>query len=379
MRRYEIGHKVRITITTIALLTLIAAPAIAETPTKLSDAEFWKLVSDFSEPSGAFHSENLVSNERLFQTVIPHLVETVKPGRPYIGVGSEQNFTYIAALRPSIAFIVDIRRGNLDLHLIYKALFELSADRADFVSRLFSRPRPVGLKTSSAVEEIFAAYSKAAPSQELYERNLKEIKALLRERHGLQLSSGDIEGIEFVYSEWFKAGVDIRYELNGGGFATAPSRGGGAGGRGIGGLPSYAELMTANDGAGKNRSYLATEEAFRFVKDLETRNLIVPIVGNFGGPKALRAVGAYLKQQGAVVSAFYVSNVEQYLREDGSWNTFCESAATLPTDTSSTFIRSSRGGFQGQRGFRGLPQRGGAEFVMTLAPMESQLAQCAGK
>jgi hypothetical protein len=184
------------------------------------------------------------------------------------------------------------------------------------------------------------------------------------------LSPDDVKGIEFVYSAWFKAGVEIRYELNGGGSF---------GGRSGGGLPSYAELMTANDGTGKNRSYLATEEAFRFVKDLETRNLIVPIAGNFGGPKALRAVGAYLKQHREMVSAFYVSNVEQYLREDGSWNTFCESAATLPTDTSSTFIRSSRGGFQGQRGFRGLPQRGGAEFVMTLASMESQLAQCAGK
>ena len=183
----------------------------------------------------------------------------------------------------------------------------------------------------------------------------------------------------YVYSAWFKAGVEIRYELNGGGFAAAPSRGGGFGGRGIGGLPSYAELMTANDGAGKNRSYLATEEAFRFVKDLEARNLIVPVVGNLGGPKALRAVGAYLKKQGATVSAFYVSNVEQYLREDGLWNTFCASAATLPADTSSIFIRSSRGGFQGQPAFRGLPQRGSAEFVVTLASMQPQLTQCAGK
>ena len=61
-----------------------------------------------------------------------------------MGVGPEQNFTYIAVTRPAIAFIVDIRRGNLDLHLMYKALFELSADRADFVSRLFSRKRPAG-------------------------------------------------------------------------------------------------------------------------------------------------------------------------------------------------------------------------------------------
>ncbi len=72
------------------------------------------------------------------QRVVPDLTRTVKPGRVYMGVGPEQNFTYIAATRPAMAFIIDVRRGNLQLHLMYKALFELSTDRADFVSRLFS-------------------------------------------------------------------------------------------------------------------------------------------------------------------------------------------------------------------------------------------------
>ena len=65
-------------------------------------------------------------------------------GGVYIGVGPEQNFTYIARLRPSTAFIIDIRRENRSLHLLYKALFEISRDRADFVSRLFSPARPAG-------------------------------------------------------------------------------------------------------------------------------------------------------------------------------------------------------------------------------------------
>src|SRR6185503_19098095 len=111
------------------------------------------------------------------------------------------------------------------------------------------------------------------------------------------------------YSSWFKYGPDIHYELNGGGPGLRLR------GRNDN-FPTYADLMMATDDQGKSRSYLATEEAFKFVKDLETRNLIIPVVGNFAGPKALRAVGAYLKQQGATVSAFYVSNVEQYLRED---------------------------------------------------------------
>src|SRR3984893_19401431 len=127
-------------------------------PARLSDREFWKLVQGFSEPDGTFRSDNLLSNELQFQYVIPELTRVAKPGRAYLGVGPEQNFTYIVALRPAMAFIVDIRRGNLDLQLLYKALFDLSTDRAQFVSLLFAKPRPAGLTTKSSAAEIFAAF-----------------------------------------------------------------------------------------------------------------------------------------------------------------------------------------------------------------------------
>src|SRR5215469_15226164 len=129
----------------------VARTAAEQLPTQLSDEEFWKLSSESSEPDGTFRSDNLLSNESYFQFVIPKLNEIVTPGRVYMGVGPEQNFTYMAALKPKMAFIIDIRRGNLDLQLMYKAIFELSKDRADFVSRLFSRKRPEGLGPQSTV------------------------------------------------------------------------------------------------------------------------------------------------------------------------------------------------------------------------------------
>jgi hypothetical protein len=100
--------------------------------------------------------------------------------------------------------------------------------------------------------------------------------------------------------------------------------------------------MTAADAHGVPRGFLSSEDAFAFVKDLESRNLIVPVVGNFAGPKAIRAVGAYLKLKGDIVSAFYLSNVEEYMRRDGSWPAFCENVSTLPLDDTSTFIRSTQ-------------------------------------
>jgi hypothetical protein len=336
-------------------------------PTRLSDQEFWKIASEYSEPDGTFHSENLVSNEIRFQTVIPSLVEKAVKGRAYVGVGSEQNFTYIAAVRPAIAFIVDIRRGNLDLHLIYKALFEMSADRAEFVSRMFARPRPSGLTATSTAAEIFAAYAQSAQSQALHDQNLKEIKEHLVTKHGFKLSAGDLDGIEFVYGAWYRFGPDIRYELTA---ANGILRGGSGGA-----FPSYAELMTTTDGIGTNRSYLATEDAFKFLKDLETRNMLVPVVGNFGGPKALRAVAAYLKQKETVVSAFYTSNVEQYLRQDGIWGNFCSSTATMPLDDKSLFIRSARGGFANQPAV--VTQ--GAAFAVEVLPLKPDVAACPGR
>jgi hypothetical protein len=92
-----------------------AAPtAVARTaslPAKLTDKEFWDLTEMVSEPNGEFQSDNFLSNERGYQVVIPELIKTAKAGRAYLGVGPEQNFPYIIALKPAIAIIFDVRRG----------------------------------------------------------------------------------------------------------------------------------------------------------------------------------------------------------------------------------------------------------------------------
>jgi hypothetical protein len=306
------------------------AGAVEALPSQLSDEEFWKLSTEFSEADGRFRSDNLLSNEIWLQRVIPELTKDIRTPSVYLGVGPEQNFTYIAAIRPKMAFIIDIRRGNLDLHLMYKALFELSADRAEFVSRLFSKPRPPGIDKSASALELFASFRTMESSEELYAQNLKAIEEQLTKKHGFALSPADIEGLEYVYHAFYYFGPSLTYSSTGG-----------FGGRY---QPTYADLMVATDESGQPRSYLATEDSFLFLKELETRNLLVPVVGNFAGPKAIRAVGAYVKGKGAIVSAFYLSNVEQYLMQDGIWRDFCVNVATLPLEPTSAFIRSVRSG-----------------------------------
>ena len=314
-----------------ALLVLAAArfapPARSIVPESLTDHQFWSLSSELSEPGGTFRSDNLLSNERLMQHVIPALVRGVRPGGAYLGVGPEQNFTYIAALKPAMAFIVDIRRGNLQLHMMYKALFELSADRTEFVSRLFSRKMPTNLPPGATAEELFKAFITEDADPGLFARNVAAIHDHLTRTRKLPLTTEDLAGIDWIYQTFYSNGPLMTYSANFGG---------------NGSFPTYAELMTATDGAGTPRSYLASNEAFAVLKTLHTKNLIIPVVGDFAGPKALRGVGKYLKDKQAVVGAFYLSNVEQYLARENRITLFCENVASLPLDDTSSFIRSIR-------------------------------------
>jgi hypothetical protein len=311
----------------IGLLVAFAGSAAAqEIPTRLADTTYWRMATEFSEPSGNFPSDNLLSNETSLQYVIPELVRSTKPGGVYLGVAPEQNFTYIAALKPKIAFMVDIRHDNSLLLLVYKALFELSADRAEFVSRLFSRPRPDGLDTASTIEKIMQAYSAAERDSALFKKNLASVKERLTKTHRFPLSIDELADIDYLYGWFFNAGPDLSYNMN---MNYGRSR-----------YPTYAMLMLETDGT-SHRSYLASEANFRVVKEMEEKNLIIGVTGDFTGPKALRAVGEYVREHHATITAFYVSNVEFYLyRQGDDWKHFYDNVAALPMDESSLFIRS---------------------------------------
>jgi hypothetical protein len=311
-------------LTSPALVHLACAPRVPDgtLPAQLSDEAFWRLSAELSEPPGVFtHSDNLVSNE-------PFLVHNVRQLRPrggvYIGVGPEQNFSYIARIEPAMAFVVDIRQENRDLHLMYKALFESSADRAEFVSRLFSRERPAGLGSRASANELFEALAGAKPSETLRDATARDVRHRLLDVHGWPLAPDDLAAIDYALNAFYQDGPDIQYGRSRP--ESEPS-------------PSYRTLMTARDVRGLQRSYLATEDAFAAVKDLHARNLIVPVVGDFGGPNALTRVGDYIRRQGSHVAAFYASNVEVYL-SNRQVVSFCTSLERLPWDSRTWFIGS---------------------------------------
>ena len=305
-----------------ALIAILLAAAPAETqglPGELTSKEFWNLVTELSEPDGSFFRQYM-SNEDSAQYVIPALKETTPAGGVYIGVGLEQNFTYVATLQPRMAFIVDIRRDNMIEHLMYKALFELAQDRAEFVSRLFSRKRPAGLDAKSGVTTLFEAFGPVPADSGLYEENVRAILDHLANVHEIRLGEDDQASMARILTAFRTAGPQLR-------------------GQGDATNPTYVQLMTGTDLAGRNQGYLASEESFRFLQQLQKKNLIVPLVGDFAGPKTLAELGEYLKDRGASVNVFYVSNVERYLFPSNTAKFYANTAA-LPLTASSVFIRS---------------------------------------
>ena len=325
-------------------VSIVSAQVKRGMPDSLTDREFWQFFTSMSEAGGSFPSENFISNEVTYQHVIPTLQRSLSPGGVYLGVGPEQNFTYIANLKPRMAVIFDIRRQNAMAHLMYKALFELSPTRADFVSRLFSRPLSKPLPSTSQAGEIFTAVLAANPSDSAFDANRRAILEQLGNKHGFELTADDRSSITHVYAAFFEAGPNINYGYRPGmsvNFPTAFRSG----------YPAFWQLQTLTNADGVNMAFLATEANYQAIRALQRKNLIVPVVGDFAGPKAIRGVGAYLKQHRGTVSAFYLSNVEQYLfRQFGDAEKFYKNVQMLPIDSTSAFIRSVPPSYGGQFG-----------------------------
>jgi hypothetical protein len=335
-------------LTAITVSVLIIAPAMPATPpadtlpSQISDAEFWRLGTEFSEPNGPYPYENYVGNEVMLQRVIPAARKQAKLGGVYIGVGPEQNFTYALALEAKMAFVVDIRRQNMLELLLYKALFELTDNRADFVSQLFSRKRPPNLDAKTNVSALLAAYKTVPPDEKYQQDNLKTIKSVLA-KHGFTLSTQDLQTIDRVHAVFLRAGPSIDYTFEATQLPPQP---------GIG-FPSFERMVTATDSdcgwpcltsyslppaPGRSWSFLATEENYQYVRSMQRKNLFVPLVGDFAGPSTIRKIGKYLKDHDAMVSAFYASNVEYYL-DDKQQQAFYANVLALPTESSSVFLR----------------------------------------
>jgi hypothetical protein len=303
----------------LAVVALDRGTAQAPTP-------FASRIASLSEQGGYFDTDNLISNERSYLQVLPDLRRENIRGGAYIGVGPDTNFSYLAAVRPEIAFILDIRRDNLLLHLLFKALFELSATRIDYLSHLLGRPvPPAGNRLQDAPIDRLVTYFDRAPLDAAARRALRaRIEASIT-RTGVPVSPEDLATIARFHQRFIEAGLDLRFNSTG-----RPPRAD---------YPTYRDLLLETDAAGQPGSYLASEESFQFLKTLQSRHLVIPVIGDLAGPSAMTAIGKLLASRNERLSVFYTSNVEFYLYGDGTFPRFITNLRQIPRTKNSVIIR----------------------------------------
>ncbi len=325
----------------LTLLVSVSAPAVTipqskpatatqqGLPEKLSATEFARLIRKFSEEGGEFHSDNLISNETSYLHIVDKLKQLNAPGGAYIGVGPEQNFTYIAKTRPRIVFIIDLRRLAVMQHLLYKAIFQLSPSRGEFLSRLLSIPLVKGKAPApnASINELVQYFSSTHADDKLFATNLAQIRQMIQKEFQVTFTEQEQQGLEYVLRSFKEDGLGISYQLR----------------NSFRGMyfPTFKEILTQTDLNGKQGGFLTNDDDYNFVRNLQLRNLLIPVTGNFAGTKAFPAVTEYLRKYKLTVNTIYTSNVEQYLFEYNAFDGFAANIKKLPLSEQSLFIRSA--------------------------------------
>lgn len=316
----------------------------------LSVPEFSHLIDRISESGGYFDTDNLISNERSYLHVMGKMRKLGLNGGAYVGVGPDQNFSYIAQTRPAIAFIVDIRRDNMLQHLFFKALFSTASNRGEYLCQLVGRA-PVAKMEAMNIAQIIEAIDKTTADQKYYSTVRQKVLAAVK-TFGVKLDEKDLATIGTIHDQFFTAGLDLKFTSHN--RSARPY------------YPNFRDLLLEKDLTGKQVNYLVNEADFQFVRQMEVRNLIIPVVGNLAGEKAVPEIAKVLKECGEKLSVFYTSNVEYYLMGDGIFGKFADSLKKMPVDGRSVIIRSIFGGGFGLR--QALP---GYYSAQQLQPVES--------
>lgn len=297
----------------------------------LDEGAFASRIASLSEAGGYFDTDNLISNERSYLQVVPELeARSQGAGRNgvYLGVGPDQNFSYIARLRPRTAIIIDIRRDNLLLHLLFKALFERARTRVEYLAMLTGRPAPSRWAewSSKPVEAIVDWVDRAPPLGAADVHLLRDRLTDTIRRYGVPLDPMDLETIARFHRRFIAAGLSLQFNTTG----RAPRFS----------YPTYRDLLLEVDPQGRRCSFVSTEEDFLFVKSLQAKHLIIPVVGDLSGTKALAAIAARLAAEKQQVAVFYVSNVEFYMFGEGAFARWMANLGRLPHQPGSVIIRS---------------------------------------
>lgn len=330
-----------------------------------STPSFASLVARLSEPGGYFDSDNIITNEASYLHIASQLTKVGVHGGLYMGVGPDQNFSYIALIRPSIALMVDIRRDNLLEHLLFKSYFIAARNRLEYLCLLLGKPVPADVdKWTGRPTADVLGYISRTPADSASVRAARTSSNARIASFGVPLDARDRSTIDAYRAEFVASGLDTRYSSLGRNNRSD--------------YPSFGQLIRATDRAGREIGYLADEDAFQFVRSMQRRDRIVPVVANVAGTTALRSIARYATENNLAVSAFYLSNVEQYLiQRDQGFDRYVANVKALPHNAQSVIIRSYFGRF-GQTHPLYVPAPGNVSTSM-IEPIDSFLRRVSAR
>lgn len=354
-------------------LVAVRTPDVALLPRvqATQDTSFGAHILRLSEAGGYFDTDNLISNERSYLHVAPILRERAGGGA-YLGVGPGQNFAYIALLRPHVAYVVDIRRDNLLEHLLFKALFERAGDRMEYLAALTGRVLPdveaaasaeAGATTAAAwidraLTDIVAYLDTAAAPDDTFDAVHADVRARLLQ-YGYPLDTGDLATIERFHRAFQRQGLALRFTSHG--RAPMPY------------YPTLRDLLLATDRSGRAAGAFVDDASFQFLKRMQQDDRIIPVIGDFAGTHALRAIAAELRRDDLDVRAFYTSNVEYYLFQDDSFPRFADNLAALPWADDAVIVRAVFRSASGVVAQHRMPGYGSAQLAQPAATLLEQM------
>ena len=345
----------------LLLLLQVALPAGARAPAR-DTLPFARMVEQLSESGGYFDTDNLISNESSYLHILGTIRGQGLKGGAYVGVGPDQNFSYIAVARPAVAFIIDLRRDNLLLHLLYKAVFETARNRLDFLCLLFGRPAPQDLRPwdGRPLSELLSYIDQAPADTARHRRTHAQLAERIRS-YGIGSAMVDFATIRRFHDEFLQSGLDLRFTTYGRGPRTY--------------YPTIRQLYLEKDLGGKEASFLAKEDDFRFLQTLHRKGRIIPVVGDFGGTRAFRSIGKFLGDRQLEVTLFYTSNVEFYLFRQGAFRRYVDNVRSLPWAKNALIARSYFGGVMGQPHPQARPGYASAQLLQTAESFRRLTAQ----
>lgn len=278
------------------------------------------VVRSLSEPETGPPAENLVSNEDSYANGASDAARLAPERGVFLGVGPDQNFSFVASARPLLAIVADYRRRNSLLHLLHKALMGLSGDRIAYLANLTARNPPPFVKGEPSGKVLAETFARLPMDRERLDGVAREVRRYLRP-FGLV---GD--------DEW-PALATIQAKLAGPGMASRFL--------GLPGYPTLGRMIAATDRRGVASHFLASEGRYRVVRDLQLGDRILPVVADFAAAVAMPRIAAWLGRHRLALSVVYVSDVEFFLLRAGRFDAYVANLAAMPRLDGAVIARTS--------------------------------------